>query len=393
MFGASQVRQVYGIFGIRFVVALLVLQAAAVCFACISLVLHALAAPGGYVWAALVLGVVAWAALTVLLWSGLSEQLVRLDLVRLRAVVATRVAPLAMLVVTVVCALLAAPPPAEVKGPLAIGLAAGGAGVFVACVLTVTGTSRQLRRRQRLVDSWSELLDHFSSSSHPAALERIRALIAVEAGASSRKPPFSLRGYEYPALPARPFHDSNRFEWVAELEANWQVVRDEARAVLEQSVGSFELYPASKNQRWLSFPFYRGGVPNEENCARCPETVRLIEALIPGGTVREAMFATLEPGAYLPAHVDSSTPMLTFHLGLIVPDGCGIRVGNAELRWTEGKCLILDTTFEHEAWNYGDSPRVVLLTDFWPPELTETEQSFFRRVFRAQMARQRAEST
>jgi aspartyl/asparaginyl beta-hydroxylase (cupin superfamily) len=41
--------------------------------------------------------------------------------------------------------------------------------------------------------------------------------------------------------------------------------------------------------------------------------------------------------------------------------------------WQEGKCLVFDDSFEHEVWNKSDSERVVLLIQFWHPDLTEAE--------------------
>lgn len=52
------------------------------------------------------------------------------------------------------------------------------------------------------------------------------------------------------------------------------------------------------------------------------------------------------------------------HLGLIVPDGCGITVHGKTKKWAEGKCIVFDDTYVHEAWNYGNSERTVLLPDF-----------------------------
>ena len=64
---------------------------------------------------------------------------------------------------------------------------------------------------------------------------------------------------------------------------------------------------------------------------------------------------------------------LICHLPLIVPPGCGFRVGNETREWEEGKLLIFDDTIEHEAWNESDQDRVVLIFDIWRPELSEAD--------------------
>jgi aspartate beta-hydroxylase len=92
------------------------------------------------------------------------------------------------------------------------------------------------------------------------------------------------------------------------------------------------------------------------------------------------MFSVLEPGARIPPHRDSGNQLLTCHLGLIIPPHCGLRVGGETRLWAEGKCLIFDTSYEHEAWNSSDETRIVLLIDFWHPELSEVERQFLDQV-------------
>ena len=39
------------------------------------------------------------------------------------------------------------------------------------------------------------------------------------------------------------------------------------------------------------------------------------------------------------------------------------------------RCVLFDDSFEHEASNESDSPRVVLIIDIWHPDLTREEVS------------------
>ncbi len=61
--------------------------------------------------------------------------------------------------------------------------------------------------------------------------------------------------------------------------------------------------------------------------------------------------------------------VLRCHLPLIVPDSekCAIRVGEETHHWQEGKLVIFDDSFEHEAWNKSDARRVVLMFDIPNP--------------------------
>ncbi len=54
---------------------------------------------------------------------------------------------------------------------------------------------------------------------------------------------------------------------------------------------------------------------------------------------------------------------LICHLPLIIPDGCGFRVGNDTRDWKPGKMFLFDDTIEHEAWNTTNAPRYILTFD------------------------------
>ena len=43
---------------------------------------------------------------------------------------------------------------------------------------------------------------------------------------------------------------------------------------------------------------------------------------------------------------------------------CGMRVGDIMYTWSSGKAFVFDDTEEHEAFNYGDRTRFILLIDF-----------------------------
>jgi aspartate beta-hydroxylase len=63
------------------------------------------------------------------------------------------------------------------------------------------------------------------------------------------------------------------------------------------------------------------------------------------------------------------------HLPLIVPGDCALNVGGESHVWQEGRIVVFDDTYEHEAWNRSSEPRVVLIFDVWNPHLTEVERS------------------
>ena len=170
------------------------------------------------------------------------------------------------------------------------------------------------------------------------------------------------------------FFDLEDFPWVAGIEAEWKAIRKELDVLMEHREQIPNFQDISKAQRaltegdqWKTFIFYSFGNKNKENCAKCPETVRLLHR-IPG--MKSAMFSILAPRKHLAPHRGPYKGVLRYHLGLIIPDPPGsakIRVGNDVRTWTEGKSLIFDDSFEHEVWNDNDFYRVVLFVDMVRP--------------------------
>jgi beta-hydroxylase len=176
-------------------------------------------------------------------------------------------------------------------------------------------------------------------------------------------------------LPLRPFYDPADFRWVAPLEAGWKVIRAELDALLahRRALPNFQDISTDQAQltdddRWKTYFFYGYGFRSDANCARCPETTRLIEA-VPG--METAMFSILAPGKHIPPHDGPYRGVLRYHLGLMVPDApverVGIRVGAETRGWREGASLVFDDTYEHEVWNDTDETRVVLFLDVVRP--------------------------
>ena len=165
------------------------------------------------------------------------------------------------------------------------------------------------------------------------------------------------------------FFESSDFEFATSLEANWLTIHQELEQLQPKN---FIDWPEKNiyNQGWEVFGLYAFGQKIEENCRLCPQTTKLVEA-IPG--MITAGFSSLAPGTYIGPHFGITKVVLRCHLGVIVPDECAIRVDKETRSWQEGKCLIFDDTFEHEAWNKSDQTRIVLLIDFNRPPSTITE--------------------
>lgn len=172
----------------------------------------------------------------------------------------------------------------------------------------------------------------------------------------------------------KPFLDCQQFSWIPELEENWQVIRQELDELLKivellpnfQDI-SEDQYSITSDNLWKTYFLYGYGFKAEKNCLRCPNTTRLIEK-IPG--MKTAFFSILLPHKHIPEHRGPYKGVLRYHLGLKIPQpkqACQLRVGNEIRSWQEGKSLMFDDTFPHEAWNQSNEIRVVLFIDVVRP--------------------------
>ena len=149
--------------------------------------------------------------------------------------------------------------------------------------------------------------------------------------------------YHFPNLAPIEFFDRADFPWLDPIEAGTDAIRDEFLQVLETEEGftPYISYPddVPQNQfaelnnspRWSAFHLYKMGKLIEENAAKCPVTMKLLRGAPqpdqPGRTPA-AMFSLLKPKTRIPPHNGVTNVRLVTHLPLIVPEGCGFRVGN-----------------------------------------------------------------
>ena len=177
------------------------------------------------------------------------------------------------------------------------------------------------------------------------------------------------------------FFDKQQFPWTAELERNWETVRDEVNQLLQNNVAIPTLREISPDHRriakdsgWRSFFLWGYGYKIEDNCQLCPRTSELL-SVVPG--LNSAFFSILQPGAHIPRHKGVTKRIITCHLALQSPvpnEKCRIQVADETQAWYDGQCMVFDDTLPHEVWNETDQTRIVLLIQFkrplrWPGRL------------------------
>lgn len=198
----------------------------------------------------------------------------------------------------------------------------------------------------------------------------------------------------FPGLPAIPFPDRAAFPWLDRIEAATADIRSELVDVLAEGPMALEPYVAlqkgvplnqwkelNHSRRWSVYYLWREGQPVPAHLARCPRTAEALSACPPwDANGPSVLFSILDAKTRIPPHTGVSNARLTVHLPLIIPPGCGLRVGAERRTWEPGKAFVFDDTMEHEAWNDSDTPRAVLIFDTWNPLLAEAERALVRAL-------------
>jgi aspartyl/asparaginyl beta-hydroxylase (cupin superfamily) len=248
---------------------------------------------------------------------------------------------------------------------------------------------------ERKMEAFTQALADVGAANGDADLHRARGYAEQVAG---KRKVFHQQptGGHFPYLPAVEFFDRSLFPWFDQLEQHTDAMREEVLSLWaddDERFRPYVAYPAGvpANQwaelnhslRWSAWFLWENGVRNDENCARCPRTAAAIEALPMmdlAGKAPTAMFSILKPRTRIPPHTGTSNTRVTIHLPLIVPPGCGFRVGAQTREWRVGEAWAFDDTIEHEAWNDSDQPRAILIIDAWNPFLSDAEREVVRRI-------------
>jgi ornithine lipid ester-linked acyl 2-hydroxylase len=179
----------------------------------------------------------------------------------------------------------------------------------------------------------------------------------------------------------RSFYTIDDFPQFKILEENYEKILNEFLLVTEErrkkkmEYDLFQpwveknLYEESNEEGWDVAPLMIGGNIIEDRCKKFPilhELTSKIKGIV------SISFSLLKPGTHIVPHKgydDYSERVLRYHMGLIVPVGdVGIRVERDIKKWEEGKSFIFDDFLIHEAWNFSEKDRVVLIIDFLKEE-------------------------
>jgi aspartate beta-hydroxylase len=199
----------------------------------------------------------------------------------------------------------------------------------------------------------------------------------------------------FPQLPAIEFFEHADFPWLDAIEAVSDEIRAELLRVLAADREGLQPYidfppdmpldqfrELNRSRRWSAYFLWNQGEAIAGHIARCPVTARVLQAVPPRPRIKAraptAFFSILDANTRIPPHTGVTNTRLTVHLPLIVPPGCGFRVGGTTREWLPGKAWVFDDTIQHEAWNNSDTPRAILIFDIWNPLLSAAERDLIQ---------------
>jgi aspartyl/asparaginyl beta-hydroxylase (cupin superfamily) len=112
---------------------------------------------------------------------------------------------------------------------------------------------------------------------------------------------------------------------------------------------------------WKIFGLMLYGNEIKENVKLCKKTMKILNRC---GDIVNAGFSCLEPSVITELHHDFNHDILRCHIPIIIPEGAtAIKINNEIIKWNMDKYFIFDDTYDHQAWNFTNKIRVVLILD------------------------------
>lgn len=207
---------------------------------------------------------------------------------------------------------------------------------------------------------------------------------ALASAAAPAQPWYNLFGGRYNR--GQPFfYEREDLPWTKTLEENAEVIRREMLALLEQDAKSLKPYFINKAmsfppRHWKTMGLLFWNLRMHKNCARCPETTRILES-IPNLTA--GSLSVLEPGSNINPHQGDTDAIIRCHLGLVIPGKlpeCGFQVGTEVRPWEEGKSLPFCDAHTHWAWNQTSERRMIFIVDVVRPEYARMKNAVCSNV-------------
>jgi aspartyl/asparaginyl beta-hydroxylase (cupin superfamily) len=126
---------------------------------------------------------------------------------------------------------------------------------------------------------------------------------------------------------------------------------------LDSSINKYYLN-SSKNPEWYVFGLIYNKNSTLSSKKFFSKTIKILENI---KNITMAGISCLEAGGYIPPHNDEGIERYKYHVPLIIPENCGIKINGIDYNFE--KPFLFDDTYIHSVWNNSDKPRFVLIVD------------------------------
>jgi aspartyl/asparaginyl beta-hydroxylase (cupin superfamily) len=180
-----------------------------------------------------------------------------------------------------------------------------------------------------------------------------------------------------------PFHDPSQFPHLGDVASQWMTIRDELFAGLPKAYSAYDSQDlTSPGTTWQKISLFAWGLEVPQNTEAFPKTAELVRTV---PRLMQATFYILGGHSHILPHTGVTGLVLRAHIGISCPPSdCALRVADEVQSHENGKLMVFDDTFEHEAWNRSDQSRYVLHFDFFydhvPPEKQQAVTKAIRQT-------------
>lgn len=171
------------------------------------------------------------------------------------------------------------------------------------------------------------------------------------------------------------------------LKENINVFKQDFKTLVNQM-------ESNRSTNWTRYFLFNQGVCDDKNLETCMRTNIILKNcsnLMVDCVFGYQFFSVLPPGASIEEHTGPTNIRLRCHVTLHLPENskqCRMKVADQTVSWMENGVLMFDDSLLHSVKYTTEDPagehynsRVVLLLDFWHPDLTLDERNCLQRCF------------
>ena len=204
---------------------------------------------------------------------------------------------------------------------------------------------------------------------------------------------FSLFDFSFDYNGDEPNFIDSEFSWTKEFESNWKQVKQELNSYLtdHQPHAYFNKTIVNDSETWKTFSLKWWDIEFNSRYKYFPITMGIVQKY---PEILSVSFNQLEPNGKILPHCGDTNAIYRCHFGLEIPSELpktGFRVRDEIKPWKEGEWLIFMDAYMHEAFNFTDRKRIILVLDVLRPEFSSKRTKVVAVVLTSLFLQKRAQ--